>query len=348
METGLHPLLQRNDEVQEVESLMKRLVLSDQSYKINEIMNGHLVAGGKRFRARLALAAITALGSSRKNAVGWAAAIELLHNATLIHDDIQDQDEVRRGHPTVWSKYGINEAINAGDLMLMLPFSALQEVPEKTIDGVSLRWALSLEIARVAQTLVRGQSQEQYLLRVCGGPEGEQAYIDCANQKTGALLSAAIYGAALISGCPEVLARALAVEFEPVGLIFQIQDDILDLFGDKGRAQPGQDLQEGKVSLLVVEHMRLYPEDGEWLAEKLSRPRGSLGPEEVEELIETFREGGALKASLDKLEMQVKRVEESKNLLRFPNLYFLATESVETILEPIKHVRVSRAHTHAN
>lgn len=342
METNLLPLLNRPDELQEVESLMKRLVFGDGSARINSIMSEHLSTGGKRLRARLALAATQALGGSRRQAVGWAAACELLHNATLIHDDIQDEDETRRGQPTTWAKYGINEAINAGDLMMMMPFSAIQEVPEKTIDGVSLRWSLSLELARVAQTLVRGQSQELRLINLCDGPDGEQAYMECASQKTGALLSATIFGAAMIAGCPEALARALAVEFDPIGTMFQIQDDILDLYGDKGRALPGQDLQEGKVTLLVVEHLRLYPEDRDWLLEKLSRPRGEMTPVEVAEITEEFREGGALQQCVDRLEMLVKRVQESKNLARFPNLYFLASESVEMILEPIRVVLQDR------
>lgn len=324
---------------------MKRLVFGDGSGRINSIMSEHLSTGGKRLRARLALAATSALGGLRRQAVGWAAAVELIHNATLIHDDIQDKDEFRRGHATVWSKYGLNEAINAGDLMMMLPFSAIQEVPERMVDGVSLRWLLTMALARATQTVVRGQSHEQRLILLCDGPEGERAYMECASQKTGALLAVTIYGAALLAGCPDMVAQQLATEFEPVGMLFQIQDDVLDLFGDKGRRRRGQDLQEGKVSLLVIEHLRLYPEDRDWLLEKLSRPRGQLSDGEANEIIATFEGDGALNNAIDRMEMLVSRMRESKNLARFPNLYFLANETIEMILEPIKAVLQGRMQT---
>ena len=89
----------------------------------------HLDTGGKRLRARLALASCQALGGTAEDAVDWAAAVELLHNASLIHDDIQDGDRTRRGRPALWTKYGAAQAINTGDLLLMLPFRALNRYP---------------------------------------------------------------------------------------------------------------------------------------------------------------------------------------------------------------------------
>ena len=86
--------------------------------------------------------------------VPWAAAVELLHNATLIHDDIQDGDQVRRGQPTTWVRHGQAQAINAGDLLLMLPL-ALSQL--QTSDSV--RWQLSWRLADQAASIVRGQSR---------------------------------------------------------------------------------------------------------------------------------------------------------------------------------------------
>src|SRR5690349_12844089 len=112
----------------EVEAAMQRLVVGGHKEIAGDVGLSHLETGGKRLRARLALAATAALGADSRGAIGWAAACEMLHNATLIHDDLQDGDRVRRGKPTAWVRYGQNQAINGGDLMLILPFAAIGEV----------------------------------------------------------------------------------------------------------------------------------------------------------------------------------------------------------------------------
>ena len=89
----------------------------------------------------------------------WAAACELVHNATLIHDDIQDGDRVRRDQPTTWVRHGVGQAINAGDLLLMLPFTLLSEIDAFPV----AKWRLSEALARAAEQTVRGQSSEMDL-----------------------------------------------------------------------------------------------------------------------------------------------------------------------------------------
>ena len=88
----------------------------------------HLSTGGKRIRVRLAISVYEELGGDNGAIVDWAAAVEMLHNATLLHDDIQDGDTQRRNHPTAWVTHGVGQALNAGDLMLMLPTVALEEM----------------------------------------------------------------------------------------------------------------------------------------------------------------------------------------------------------------------------
>ena len=95
---------------------MASLATGERLDRLGPIVRQHLETGGKRLRARLALAATEALGHQRADAISWAAACELLHNATLIHDDVQDGDRVRRGEPTVWVRHGIPQAINAGEI----------------------------------------------------------------------------------------------------------------------------------------------------------------------------------------------------------------------------------------
>ena len=106
----------------DVERLMLELCSGERLDRLGAILWEHVNTGGKRLRARLALASCQALGGTREQAVAWAAACELLHNATLIHDDLQDGDEVRRGREALWVRHGAAQAINAGDLALMLPY----------------------------------------------------------------------------------------------------------------------------------------------------------------------------------------------------------------------------------
>ncbi|MEC8424852.1 MAG: polyprenyl synthetase family protein, partial [Myxococcota bacterium] len=148
---------------------MRRLAAGHRLDRAGVMVQEHLGTGGKRLRARLALAAATALGVG-PGARAWAEAVELLHNATLIHDDIQDGDRVRRGQPTTWVRHGVAQAINAGDLMLMLPFLAISrgDVP------VPVQAALSACLAEQAAATVRGQTDELHLLP--GGHTDQEAY----------------------------------------------------------------------------------------------------------------------------------------------------------------------------
>ena len=143
--------------LEDVERMMDRLIGS--SDHAGRMGREHVVAGGKRLRARLALAAGEALAAPLGDAVAWATAVELLHNATLVHDDIQDGDRTRRGRPTLWTVHGTAQAINAGDMMLMLPYLAIAETSSHA----------NAELCRVmaehAVYTVRGQIAEIDLCR---------------------------------------------------------------------------------------------------------------------------------------------------------------------------------------
>jgi geranylgeranyl diphosphate synthase type I len=156
------------------------------------MVSQQIATGGKRIRARLALEACASFGVDSTAAIKWAAAMELLHNATLIHDDIQDGDTTRRGRPTVWATHGVAQAINAGDLMLMLPFLAVAEM-----DGPG-KAELSALIAETATHIVRGQVEELGLKEA--GRLDLESYVSACRGKTGALIALPVMGAALLGG----------------------------------------------------------------------------------------------------------------------------------------------------
>ena len=309
---------------------MFRLCLGERLDRVGTILREHVAVGGKRLRARLALAATEGLGQERKDGVGWAAACELLHNATLVHDDLQDGDRVRRGHDATWVRYGAAQAINAGDLCLMLPYLAVESV-----EPVSLRWPLARLLAGYACEVVRGQAEELELLG--SGRLDREAYDAASSGKTAALFALPVHGAALRAGLDAVEARQVADEFRAIGLLFQLQDDVLDLFGDKGRAAPGSDIAEGKVSALVVEHLRRQPEDHAWLSTVLCTPRERTRQIDIDEATRRFREGGALRAVWDRIRGIEREIFESPVLAHHPRVHVLACDLVARALVPIVH-----------
>ena len=317
-------------ELGRVEALMRRVARGSRVDLAGAMALEVLATGGKRLRARLALQAAAALGARGREAVAWAAAVELLHNATLVHDDIEDGDTTRRGKPTLWAVHGVAQAINAGDLMLMLPYIALERIAPEA------RAELCGTLAHHAVRTVRGQVEEIELL-----PRGRcswDAYEDAVRGKTGALMGLPVYGAAILAGRSRVQAEALGEAFVRLGVLFQLQDDVLDLYGDKGREVVGSDLYEGKVSALVVSHLERRPADRAWLLDLLRAPREETRPEDVADAIEAFRQSGALASVLDRIERLEAETVLDQSLRAEVALHQIALALAERATRPIEHL----------
>jgi len=117
-----------------------------------------------------------------------------------------------------------------------------------------------------------------------------------------------------------------------------LQDDVLDLYGDKGRKQIGADIYEGKPSILVFHHLNLHPEDHDYVWEILSKPREETTKEEVLVLIQLFRSSGALAAALQDIKRLKNSLLDSPSLHPYPNLRYLLQNMVELILSPISEL----------
>ncbi|MCA9549580.1 MAG: polyprenyl synthetase family protein [Myxococcales bacterium] len=318
-----------DEAIDQVKALMLKLASGDRFERLGAIVQEHLLTGGKRLRARLALAAAESLGVPAEHGVGWAAACELLHNASLIHDDLQDRDELRRGRFSVWVRHGEAQAINAGDLLLMLPYLAVEHVAVPA----SLKWALALAVARRAEETVRGQSLEMSLWSSCRWDWA--SYEEAAVGKTSALMTLPVHGAALLAGRAPAQAERLADCFGDLGLLFQMQDDVVDLFGDKGRDKPGGDVREGRVSALVVEHLTQNPEDMEWLCPILGKPREETTDADVARVAEAF-EAGALQGVLRRIKTVEARFLEAAPLVAEPELWAVARALTALCLAPVQ------------
>ena len=207
-------------------------------------------AQGKRIRPLLVLLSAQAAGQEWRRALPAAAAVELLHNFSLIHDDIQDHSEMRRGRPTVWKKWGIAQAINAGDVMYTLAFWALQRLEETTTAQTVL------EASRCLQLVCLRLTEGQYL-DLSYETRAELTlndYWPMIQGKTSALLGGCAELGALTAGASSAQ-RAYFREFGiKLGLAFQVLDDWLGIWGEAALTGKSteSDLVSGKKSLPVL------------------------------------------------------------------------------------------------
>ncbi len=239
--------------------------------------------GGKRFRPALCLAVALAVCGDAARAVGIAAAIELLHNFTLIHDDIQDRSRVRRHRPTIWALWGDAQAINAGDALFVLSQIAALEAARALEPGRGEE--LVRRFNETALLIVEGQVLDLSFEQRSEVSVNE--YLTMIERKTAALIAYSAWAGALVAGAPTEVAARLERFGRALGLGFQIRDDYLGVWGDPAvTGKPrGDDLRQRKKSLPIVLVLeRAATDDRSWLLD-LWRRRTELTAEEVASVI---------------------------------------------------------------
>lgn len=205
-----------------------------------------LAAGGKRLRPTLLLMSYALYREDVERAMPAAVAIETYHNHTLLHDDLMDRAEMRRGRVTVHRKWDDNTAVLSGDTMLIMAFQHLMRC-ECAGTGEALRL-----FARSAREICEGQQYDVNFERRTDVTEEE--YIEMIRLKTSVLLACAAKTGALLAGAPAADADVLYRFAEKVGLAFQLQDDYLDVYGDPAvfGKKIGGDILCGKKTFLLI------------------------------------------------------------------------------------------------
>ena len=204
----------------------------DSKVNISSAIAYHLQVGGQRVRAKLGLGTAWALGLNNQDAISLSACAELLHNASLIHDDIQDGDLFRRGQPTLWSVYGKNLAICSGDLLLSAAYRVLCDVSNRE----ALPSMIALVHARTANA-IHGQCAD--LAELDPSCDEVEQYLKIAKAKSGALLSLPIE-LALLAANFNAFTTVAKTACENFAVCYQIADDLQDLEGDSLREQNRQ------------------------------------------------------------------------------------------------------------
>ena len=254
-----------NDKLNRVEELIQ-LKLKSNVNLIEKMSNHHLSSGGKRLRALLTLGSAKLTGYKQEiRDINLAACVELIHSATLLHDDVIDESELRRGVKTTNSIWGNQSSILVGDYLLSRCFEMMVE--DGDLEVLKLLSSTSAKIAQ-GEVLQLQHKGEADLL--------EETYIDIINLKTASLFSAATKTGACLSGSNEKKKRALESYGRNLGLAFQIADDALDYYAKEklfGK-EIGKDFFEGKVTLpLIIIFQKGNKEEKSFLTEIMKKEK---------------------------------------------------------------------------
>ena len=215
--------------------------------------------GGKRWRPALFLLICEALGKNSEDCFDFAIIPEVVHNGTLIVDDLEDSSELRRGKPCTYKIYGVDIAVNAGNAMYYLPLLPLME-KKATLPAETLRDIYEVYVQEMIN-LSLGQAMDITWHRGIANADAldEEAYLQMCAYKTGTLARMAAKISAVLAGANKELVEKLGHFAESIGVAFQMQDDVLDLTGKEfaeKKGGVGQDISEGKRTLMVIRTLK--------------------------------------------------------------------------------------------
>ena len=219
--------------------------------KLYEPITYTLQQGGKRIRPVIFLMAYNLFKEDIEKALYPAVAMEVYHNYTLIHDDVMDKADIRRGLPTVWAKWGESPAILSGDTMLVLAYEFMANVPD---DKLRATMAIFTEMAKEI-----GEGQQFDMEFETRNDVTEAEYINMIRLKTSVLIANCMKMGAMLAGASQQDADNLYAYGETVGLAFQLQDDLLDVYGDPNvfGKKIGGDICCNKKTFLLIKAMEL-------------------------------------------------------------------------------------------
>lgn len=235
-----------------VEKGLAELIIPEKPGSLYDPIRYTLNLGGKRLRPQLVLMGAGLAGGQPEKALKAAMAIELLHNFTLIHDDIMDDAGTRRGKPSVHTKWDNSTAILSGDAMFALAYEQLQYYTQENGFSESMYPELMKLFNRAVLVVCEGQALDLEFETALDVTQGQ--YLHMIGCKTAALLETSLVMGGVVAGANPQQRKHLAVIGKEAGLAFQIQDDLLDAIGDpeKFGKHPGGDIYEGKKTWLTI------------------------------------------------------------------------------------------------
>ena len=235
----------------ELDGPIKSYIGNEEPPNLMDASKQYPYAGGKRMRPAMAVACCGAVGGDRSKAIPLAVAIEYIHNFTLIHDDLMDGDEKRRGMDTIHVNYGMPTAVLAGDALFA---KAFQIICDLDIPAEKMREVLRY-VSQSVWDLARGQQMD---VNNEGQIVTEDVYIETIKLKTSVLFAAAAAGGAIIGGADDATVKAINEYALETGLGFQMYDDYLGVAGDSSKTgkSVGNDIRKGKCTCMITHAIR--------------------------------------------------------------------------------------------
>ncbi len=316
----------------EVEKMIESSIRQNAQGTLRSMALKHFESKGKMLRSMFIRDLALSMNLDLSLVLPWAVTCEILHNATLVHDDLQDGDEVRRGMPTIWKEFGAEQAINLGDFLLIIS-------PQPVIrSNIPCKNELLNLFTIMSSRVVSGQVEEFELNKLQTEENLYQQYLQCIAGKTSSLFSGLALGVGLIAGLSKEKLNSLEIVFFQLGNIFQIQDDILDFYGNKLRGERGCDIKEGKVSFLIVNHLERNPENFAVLFHILRKKRAETNEEDFKTVEKIFCEKNNFGYSLDHLNRLVHELRTHPSFETNDVLYKVMDSLIEKILAPIEEI----------
>ena len=289
-----------HEELQRVEQKMREASQVEYEH-LAAVLDDLLKSGGKRLRPALVLLSSKFYPADPEKTISLAASVEMLHTATLVHDDMIDNSLVRRGNPTLNATWNSGATVLAGDFLFAQAAGLAAETENVRVMSIfaqALMTICSGELKQIFNSQGRLPTREEYDQRIYS--------------KTASLFAASTEAGAVLSGAPEPEVQALREYGRTLGMAFQIVDDVLDFVGDERElGKPvGSDLRQGIVTLPTLYFHEMHPAD-DALRKVLNDPE----EEEVRTVVAAIKESGAVESALDEARTLAQRSQESLRIL---------------------------------
>jgi len=311
--------------MQDVDNLIQYRLQSD-VVLVNQLSSYIINSGGKRLRPMLALLMARACGYQGKKHVDIAAIVEFIHTATLLHDDVVDESDMRRGKDTANNVWGNQAAVLVGDFLYSRAFEMMVDVDEMRVMKV---------MASTTNVIAEGEVLQ--LLNVNDADTNEARYLEVIYSKTAKLFEAACQLGAILSGLPLEEEEKIAQYGVHLGTAFQLIDDILDYSADAEEMgkNVGDDLAEGKPTLPLIRALTVSEEQGS--TENAALIRKAIedgGLEYIEEIMQIINDTNALEYT--------NEIAKKETQLAIESLEVLSNSDFKTALVGLANFSISR------
>lgn len=307
-------------ELAEMNEIIRRS-LATPNELMNQVVTGYLTMKGKQIRPILVLLSAEFFGGINADTLHAGAALEMLHNASLIHDDVVDETTLRRGSPTINALWGNHLAVLVGDFFVSNALAAGIRTGHLSVITALSELGKELSLGEVDQ-----------ICNVRAHHFDEQSYIDMIRKKTASLFMNCVRMGAKTAGAGEERILPMVEYAEMLGLCFQIRDDIFDYYDDSRIGKPtGNDLREGKVTLPLIYALGKSSDrkEGDEIRELLNR--GELSRGEIDRIVEFAKRGGGIEYAYSYMRNLQRKA--SAILANFPDSEW--KESFEDLFEYI-------------